>query len=119
MPFKVCRFLSASAHGPAQECGGVAVFSGKGLPLNSAVASRGHAEGASYADAGVGYVSVWAVRKEPARWARFALDAQGIRGGWLQRTAVPAALEPEGSGAAFGPGGMPRFATTLGATIAA
>jgi len=94
-------------------------LSGKGLPLNSAVASRGHAEGASYADTGVGYVSVWAVRKEPARWARFASDAQGIRGGWLQRTAVPAALEPEGSGVAFGPGGMPRFATTLGATIAA
>ena len=129
VPFKVCRFLSASAHGPAQECGGVAVFSGKGLPLYRAllcftalycaVAGRCRAEDVCDADTDVGYPRAWLVVKWPALWVRQPADAPGVREGWLQRIVVPAALAPEGSGAAYGPSGTPRFATILGARIAA
>ena len=84
-----------------------------------AIAGRCIAEGDSNTDTGVGYLSVSAALKEPLLWMSFAFEARGIKEGWLQRIAVPAALEPEGFGATYGPDGMPRFATNLGAKIAA
>ncbi len=87
--------------------------------LYRAVADRCRAEGACDADTDVGYPRAWLVVKRPALWVRQPADARGIRGGWLQRIVVPAALAPEGSGAAYDPSGMPRFAAILGARIAA